>query len=320
MRSILSRGFAAALALAASLGIAETARAETPVCPALTAKRSLNIIVPAYFYPTDPGAPEQWNKLIASARAATLAGFRLAVIVNANSGELASEDDFSPDYASIVERLDAAGALILAYVHPFKDSNELDNLPPDIRRPLADVETNLVYYKQFYPQIDGVFIDVNVASVQNLDYYREIRKAIYQIFGADAYTVFNGGDYSSDALQWPHAAQYRDMFDTIVIYENRGAKWGEKSFPAWIRQGAPDKHAFIVHHADELTGGTTRLRLCRAVRDLLYVVPARRNAAWFYAVQKSPESNVYGSLGTGFDTLMSVACWVNDQKACDYSP
>jgi len=319
MGSILSRGFAAALAVAASIGIMEPALAETPVCPALTAKRSLNIIVPAYFYPTDPGAPEQWDKLVASARAATRAGFRLAVIVNANNGELDDDSDFSPDYAAVVDRLDAAGALILAYVHPYQKPQP--GKLPSVQRPVGDIATNLSYYKKFYPKVDGVFLDVNLANKSNVDYYRDIRKAVYLAFGASAYTVFNGGDYSEDTAAWPHAAQYRDLFDTIVIYENSGAEWTkERSYPAWVRQGAPDKQAFIVHHAGKLPGGTARARLCGVARELLYVVPARRNAAWLYAVQGSPERNVYGSLGNAFDTLMSVACWVNDQKACDYSP
>jgi len=319
MRTILSRGFAAALTMAALLGAADMARAETPVCPALTAKRSLNIIVPAYFYPTDPGAPELWDKLVASARAATRAGFRLAVIINANNGELDEDEDFSADYADVVDRLDAAGALILAYVHPYKKPKR--GMPPSVRRPVDDIATNLMYYKKFYPKIDGVFLDVNLASLTNLEYYRDIRKGVYEAFGADAYTVFNGGDYAKDTPEWPHAAQYRDLFDTIVIYENSGEEWSEeRSFPVWVRQGAPGKQAFIVHHAGKLPGGTARARLCGVARELLYVTPAHRNAAWLYAVQNSPESNVYRSLGTAFDTLMSVACWVNDQKACDYSP
>jgi len=172
--------------------------------PAHSKALRLELIVPAYFYPTD-GEPH-WPAL-----AKAVQRVPITAILNPNSGPGAAID---PNYINATRMLQKAGGQIVGYVHTQYG-----------RRSIADVVADMQRYMDWYP-IDGFFIDEmsNQDDPALITYYRRIFDFAKRMNPTRTYRVIgNPGTYTApNYLNAPVA-------DALIITE--GAKRAYKRYP-----------------------------------------------------------------------------------------
>jgi hypothetical protein len=167
--------------------------------PVLAAK--LEIVVPAYFYPS---GGSDWNDLNDAADKVPI-----TAIMNPGSGPGSSVDS---NYVSAVNTFRAAGGRVIGYVHTSYTS-----------RPLSLVLSDVDKYDMWY-NIDGIFIDEmsNTGPAERLDYYRDVYNYVkgidpnWEVMGNPGTTTLE------QYLTWPTA-------DRLMVFENVGS-----AYPAYV--------------------------------------------------------------------------------------
>jgi hypothetical protein len=175
----------------------------------------LEIVVPAYFYPS-PGS--DWTDLNASA-----SKVRITAIMNVFNGPGSSPDS---NYVAAVNSFRAAGGRVIGYVH----SSYTD-------RPLQQVLNDIDRYDNWY-NIDGIFVDemANMGPAERLNYYEDIYdhvKAIdpnWEVMGNPGTTTLE------QYLTWPTA-------DRLMVFENVGSSYPGYTPSSWNFNY--DRSAFI---------------------------------------------------------------------------
>jgi hypothetical protein len=114
---------------------------------------STSLLVPAYF---DPSSGNGWNTLISSVSSAV----PITAIMNPNNGPVAKVD---PAYTSDISAFEAAGGVVVGYVHTSYGA-----------RALSTVEGDISTYESEYPGIKGIFVDEMDNTSSNLSYYRKL--------------------------------------------------------------------------------------------------------------------------------------------------
>jgi hypothetical protein len=156
------------------------------------ASDSTGTIVPLYTSPSH----ESWNTVIAAKKAHP--AVPVIAVVNPSSGPGRA---VSASFTAGIARLQAAGIKVIGYV-----STDYTNVPEAMVR--ADVDR----WKQWYPQLGGIFFDEQSRTAGQEDYYRRLSQYAKSL--GLSYTVGNPGSDS--------APSYVGVLDTILIYENRG--------------------------------------------------------------------------------------------------
>jgi hypothetical protein len=175
------------------------------VIAAAQARGELDIVVPAYFYPS---ANSPWVDMTAVAD-----DVAITAIMNPSSGPGAAKDN---NYVAAVNAFRAAGGRVIGYVHTSYGA-----------RPLATVTADIDRYAEWY-DIDGIFVDemANVGPAERLNYY----KAIYDhAKGIDGQweVMGNPGTHTIEQyLTWPTA-------DRLVVFENASSAYPAYSPSAW---------------------------------------------------------------------------------------
>ena len=128
--------------------------------PALSTRVSsltprLQVLVPAYFYPSGPGL-KAWQHLIEAA-----SKIKIVAIANPSSGP---GDQRNPDYYRVIQSASDKGIRVVGYV-----STKYGN------RPLAEVENEIDRWIEFYPQIGGFFVDQQSSNAEEVAFYLKIR-------------------------------------------------------------------------------------------------------------------------------------------------
>jgi Spherulation-specific family 4 len=144
----------------------------------------LEIVVPAYFYPS---AGSDWNDLNAAAGKVPI-----TAIMNPFNGPGSSLD---ANYVSAVNSLRAAGGRVIGYVYTGYTSRPLQQVLNDINR-----------YDMWY-NVDGIFVDemANTGPAERLNYYREIYNYVKSI-DANWEVMGNPGTTTLEQyLTWPTA-------------------------------------------------------------------------------------------------------------------
>ena len=120
----------------------------------------LKILVPAYFFPAGAGL-QDWNRLIEAAPQVPI-----IAIVNPDSGPGKASN---PDYAAIVSRAKEAGVEVIGYVNTDYG-----------KRPRQEIEADIDRWVQFYPDIQGIFLDAQASEAEHVDLYAALRTFVRQ--------------------------------------------------------------------------------------------------------------------------------------------
>ena len=264
--------FTAAVLAAGSLWAAGPAQAQP-----------IELLVPAYFYPSFDPAQSQWDEM----GAALARGVKVTAIMNPNSGPGIA---FNSDYLAAVNTFRAAGGRVLGYVYTCYGNNNCVNapgIPPT--RSVDEVLADAQAYRQWYP-VDGIFLDEVSGSDATRAFYAEATQRL-RALDAGWQLVGNPGAAIPEAT----AA----LLDTVVTFEQGGGSYDNASSEAWM-DGAVLKRQAHLHHS--VAGAA-------AMQSLVAQAAARR--AGFVYVTDDLLDNPFDRLPTYWDAEVLAVATLN---------
>jgi len=198
-------------------------------------RAELDIVVPAYFYPS---ASSPWNDMTAAAD-----DVAITAIMNPNNGPGSAKDN---NYVAAVNAFRAAGGRVIGYVYTGYGA-----------RPLATVTADIDRYAVWYG-IDGIFVDemANTGPAERLNYYKAIYDHAKSIDPAWEVMGNPGTHTIEQYLTWPTA-------DRLVVFENVSAEYPGYTPSAWNKKYDSSRFVHLLH--TEPSAGAMRTRLEQAV-------------------------------------------------------
>ncbi|GAC1450347.1 MAG: hypothetical protein NVSMB9_34720 [Isosphaeraceae bacterium] len=198
-----------------------------PEAPVDNSQATLQLLVPAYFYPAGEG-DKYWERLFSSpARQNTVA------IVNPASGP---GDKVDPNYTSVLARAKTAEVTLIGYVHTSY-----------AKRPIADVKADVDTWLKLYPGIQGIFFDEQASDPKNVDYQAELYQYVHDTKNLDLVITNPGTVCDQEYLSRP-------ALDACCLFEGM-KKADSLDFPPWTDQYKPDHVAALGYNvttADEM--------------------------------------------------------------------
>lgn len=179
----------------------------------------LEIVVPAYFYPS---AGSDWNDLNAAA-----AEVPITAIMNPFNGPGNSLD---ANYVAAVNSFRAAGGRVIGYVYTSYNA-----------RPLQQVLADIDRYDNWY-NIDGIFVDemANTGPAERLNYYKDIYDHVKAIDPNWEVMGNPGTSTIEQYLTWPTA-------DRLMVFENVGANYPGYTPSSWNFDYDRSHFVHLVH-------------------------------------------------------------------------
>lgn len=185
------------------------------------AVRATGVLVPLYIRPGPV-----WDRFEAARRAHPRVP--LAAIVNPHNGPGSEK---SASYVTGIQKLVDAGCAVIGYV-----------LTDYMKQPIASVKADVQRWKDWYPQIHGIFVDevVSKATPEAVRYYTEIRN---QAASAGFSLVVGNPGTTPEAGIFPTA-------DVLVVHESASIPTMEK-LKEIERNGGARKMAVLIHGAKQ---------------------------------------------------------------------
>ncbi|CAH1206986.1 PEP-CTERM sorting domain-containing protein [Candidatus Nitrotoga sp. BS] len=182
---------------------------------------AVNILLPAYFYPSFDPNQSFWDEMTAAA-----GQVNITAIMNPNNGP---GDSVNSDYTTAVDAFRAAGGKVVGYVYTSYGA-----------RSQAEVLSAVASYASFY-NIDGIFLDEMSNTSTDLAYYKSLYNSIkltnpeYRIFG-------NPGTNTLES--------YLTAADVLVTFENQT---GYETYPpdTWTNNYTADHFAHLLYNVSD---------------------------------------------------------------------
>lgn len=130
---------------------------------------AIEIVVPAYFYPSWMPSLNEWHQLSWAAQQ----GAQVTAIMNPWNGPGTS---FNSDYAASINDLRAAGGKVIGYVYTCYGINLCTSEVPPTRS-TSDVVADAQKYADWYG-VDGVFLDEMATQPGALPFYQTVSNAL----------------------------------------------------------------------------------------------------------------------------------------------
>jgi hypothetical protein len=257
------------------------------------APQPLQVLVPAYFYPSGSGATA-WDAMTAGAAAQP--GVHVTAILNPSNGPAGSAD---PVITRAATAFTQAGGQLVGYVYTRYGTGE---------RSLADIRADIDAYFSFYGRslVQGIFLDEMAATANRLAFYREI------------YNYIKAKDASLQVIGNPGAipvAGYADVADVLITFEDQGAAYAnyDPRTPAWnwLYTLPNTRQAALVHNVDD----------CAAMQTAVQAAASPRNqAGWVYMTHRAfnPATGVgnpWNGLPSYWTALLGTVNSVNTGRA-----
>jgi Spherulation-specific family 4 len=240
-------------------------------CNSAAGASKIEIVVPAYFYPS---AGSDWNDLNAAA-----SKIPITAIMNPFNGPGNSLD---ANYVAAVNSLRAAGGRVIGYVYTSYTS-----------RPIQQVLSDIDRYDTWY-NVDGIFVDemANTGPAERLNYYRDIYNHIKSI-DPNWEVMGNPGTATIEQyLTWPTA-------DRLMVFENVGAAYPGYSPSNWNFSYNRSTFVHLVHTEASLADMLSHLDLA-----------VQRNAGGIY-VTDDVLPNPWNRLPTYWSALVDAVAATN---------
>ncbi|XDF36454.1 spherulation-specific family 4 protein [Paracidovorax avenae] len=243
--------------LASASGAATAPSFASRTLYARPAPAPLEVLVPAYFYPSE-GSP--WEALSAGARA--YPDVAVTAILNPDNGVFKRAN---PEFTAAAGTFVQSGGRLLGYVYTRYGA-----------RSASTVKRNIDSYLQLYGRglISGFFIDEMSTSPKRLAYY------------LDLYTYIKGRDAGLRVVGNPGTqttSGYLAAADTLVNFENRSpafASYDPRADGGWLYQVANTRQAALLHDAPDCAAMQQAVRTAAAPRSnagMLYVTDDQFN-------------------------------------------
>jgi hypothetical protein len=232
------------------------------------APQTLEVLVPAYFYPL-PTSP--WDQLSSGMQA--YPALRVTAIMNPNNGVFTSAD---PQFTRAISQFTQAGGQVIGYVATRFGTGA---------RSLEAIKLNIDRYLQFYgrDRISGIFLDEMAATTDRLGFYREL------------YSYIKGLDSQLRVIGNPGTlpvADYASVADALVTFEGKAgdyASFSPQPAHTWLYARANSAQAMLVHNATSCAAMQTAMRAAATARnntglvyatDLLYDFATNTGNPW----------------------------------------
>jgi len=179
----------------------------------------LEIVVPAYFYPS---GGSDWPKLNAAA-----AKVPITAIMNPGNGPGTNVDS---NYTSVVNSLRAAGGRVIGYVYSSYGARSKQVVINDINK-----------YEELY-NVDGIFVDemANTGPAERINYYIDIYNHVKSIDQNWEVMGNPGTNTIEQYLSWGAA-------DRLMVFENVGTAYPNYDPSAWNYDYDPSRFVHLVH-------------------------------------------------------------------------
>jgi hypothetical protein len=243
------------------------------------ASTPIELLVPAYFYPSGENLMH-WDNVAIAARKVPV-----TAIVNPSSGPGKVVD---PAYASTIDKTRQAGAKVIGYISTAYAA-----------RPLIDVIGDMNRYVANYP-IDGFFIDemANDESSKNVNYYLAIYRYAKGV-NDRLRVVMNPGTATPELyLSMPLA-------DAIVTFEAGHQLYRRAQVSDWVRNYGNDQFAHLVYDVSSVEAAMGFVSLAQ-----------QRNAGLIYVTSDGRMGNPWDTLPTYWSELVREVCRRNRSKNC----
>jgi Spherulation-specific family 4 len=214
---------------------------------------AMELLVPAYFYPSFDPALSFWDEMTSAAAA----GARITAIINPDNGPGAAQNS---DYVAAVNSYRDAGGRVLGYVYTCYGNNTCTPGLPATRS-VAEVLADAQRYNSWY-QVDGIFLDEMSNLHAALPFYEGVAAGLRAAQPADT-IVGNPGTATP--------AAYLDVADTLVTFEQGSGSYATASSEPWMSAVAPARQAHLHYNV----GSATQMRA-------LLPQAAQRNAGYLY--------------------------------------
>lgn len=180
----------------------------------------LKILIPAYFYPGASGL-DDWRRVLESAK-------RVPIVAVVNPASGPSDAPIS-DYTNLVRGGTAtAGLTMIGYVNT-----------AFAERSRPEIEADIDRWIQFYPEIQGIFLDAQSDSAEHEEFYTDLSKHARRSID-DALVVTNPGVVCSEGYLAKGAT------DIAVVFENSGG-FDEFDLPFWRFRYRPERFAALPY-------------------------------------------------------------------------
>jgi len=213
----------------------------------------MQLMVPAYFYPTPGGNQSEWTAI----RTALDHGVGVTAIMNVASGPGQAPN---ADYSAAIRAFRAAGGRVLGYVYTCYAQNTCVAGGPAKRSP-EDVLRDVAKYAAWY-EIDGIFLDEMATSASALPFYSAISRALrrdhpsWQLVG-------NAGAAAPKS--------YLSIVDSIVTFEGSGSDYANAATMPWAAAESPQRQVNLLYNVASVEAMQNALRTAVA-----------RNAGYIY--------------------------------------
>jgi hypothetical protein len=262
----------------------QVATASVPVYQR-AAPQKLQLLVPAYFYPSASGS--DWDRLASTA--AAFPGLAITAILNPNNGIFSSTE---PRYLAASQQMVASGGTVVGYVYTRYGN-----------RSLAEVQANIDNYLNLYGRglISGIFLDEMGANASTLAYYRTLYQYI-KAKDANLRVLGNPGT--------PPISDYSAVADVLVSFEGKAtefANYDPRTNNAWLYGRTNTSVSALVHDA----------ATCAAMQNAITLAASSRyNTGMVYATNlmfdfATRTGNPWATLPSYWDNLVRTVDAVN---------
>ncbi len=255
------------------------------------AAATLDIVVPAYFYPNFSGSA--WDRLTVAAQS----GVRITAIMNPGSGPGTAVNS---DYTRAINNFRSAGGIVLGYVPSGFLGDQVE--PTSTCRPatgnnyvIADIVSCAAQYEQFY-SIDGIFVDEfgpplgGATDAQVLSFYTSVYDGLKQV-NSNWSIVGNPGTSANAGLLRSGA---RGGADRLVTFENASSAFAN----------APQNPALALVPAQSIINIIYGFNDPAALDSLIAQIAARNVGGIFITDDILP--NPYDTLPDYFDAQVAA--------------
>jgi hypothetical protein len=192
-----------------------------------SATPALELLVPAYFYPSFDPALSFWDELTA----ASASGAKITAIINPANGVGAAQNS---DYVNAIDSFKAAGGKVLGYSYTcYGGASCTAGLPAT--KSTSEVVAEAAKYATWYG-VDGLFLDEMSNQSADLPYYTDLAATLraqhpgWQLVG-------NAGTATP--------AAYLTVADTLVTFERGTGNYSGAASEPWMGTADPQRQAHL---------------------------------------------------------------------------
>ncbi|MDQ7021958.1 MAG: spherulation-specific family 4 protein [Candidatus Gracilibacteria bacterium] len=172
---------------------------------------SYKYMIPAYWWNDDLN-----QKLLVFDNKSVIA------IVNPSNGDFSKSEEIFKD---MIKNIHNKQNLAIGYIHSGYG-----------KRNLGDIKRSIDNWLQYYPNIEGIFVDETSNKVSDYDFYQEIFNYI-KSKNTNLAVVLNTGINAPE--------KFINISDNLIIYENPCSDYGNYSLDSWINKYSKHNFTFL---------------------------------------------------------------------------